>query len=411
MHSGRMQRLPQGISTLTTIRPTRWVSGCVVLGVLSGLAGPASAQATATDRFTGQVGVETTYSSNVAGGGDQVAALRGLQKGDVTYSPTISGVFRLPFGGQSLSVSGSAGLQRHVRNKDLDSENFQISAGGGVPVGPCGLGATASFAHSQTAPVDLVIAVRKNINESTALGANVSCGVGALVGAVGATYSRSGNNAAGFLDSDSKAATVSLGYANEALGSLSLTAQYSESGYGSTPAIGLASPSNFREYGGGLNYSRRLGLRLSGTAGISFVQIDSANNANSSVNANVGLNYRLSQRATLGLNYSHVTQPSRVVGAAFARSQSAQLNGAYQFSTRLSGSLSLSATRDLSRGGVQIPLVVRDNKSFSVNGGVGYRLGRDIDVHLNGTYTERTADLGLYNFSSESVSLSVARAF
>jgi predicted porin len=382
----------------------------LVLGGALAFAGTASAQS--SKRFSGSVAETVNYSTNVAGGNDQLAAIRQVTPGDVIYSTLLTGAFNLPESRVAVFVNASAALNRHARNANLNGEDFAISSGVSGRAGPCSGTLAGSFSRAQTAPQDLLIAVTNNVSQSASGTASLSCVTGPIVESVSASVSKVLNDASGLIGTTQKSVSGSVGYGNANFGVLSLTTQYSESGYSQSPLPGLPAPSAPKQFGGGLSYSRKIGLRLAGSAAVSLVQVTGANQSSHGVDANVAMSYRLSQRSAISLAYSRGVQASQLINATLSRTENLSLSGSYALSQRLSVHGEVNESRSDQEGGIALsPMQVRRNRSLSENIGASMTIGRKIAVSLEASHSDRAADVGLFNFSSNSVMLSISNSF
>jgi hypothetical protein len=388
--------------------------GFLAAGVALLYGGAAIAQTTggSTKRLSGAVSATASYSSNVAGGGAEVAAVRGVTPGDVIYTGLVSGSFQLPAARETFFVNGSVGVHRHAQNSNLDGEDIDVSSGLSGRAGPCGVSVVGNFARAQTAPGDLLVAVTNNISETATANGALNCAAGPIVAGLTGSLSKVTNNSAGLVGTTSKSVGASLGYGNANFGVLSVTASYFESGFAQSPLPGQPAPSAPKQYGVGLSYGRKLGLRLNGSAAVSVVHVDSAGQISQGIDANVALSYRLSERASLNLGYSRGVEASQVVGATSAATQALNLSGTYSLSQRIGVHANVSGGTSKSEGGVALrPLAIRENRNLSESVGISLKVGRSIAASLDATHSSRTADVNAFNFSSNGVSISISNTF
>ena len=235
------------------------IGGLLTLGIALMCSGAATAQIAptmpgapgGTERVSGDVRAQATYSSNVAGGDSAVAALRGVTPEDISYAWGATVNLQLPSSRYSVFLSGNADVLRHDRNSVLDAVNYSVAGGGAGRVGPCNGSAIVTYNSNETPPTDLTIAVSKNTAAQDAVNVSATCGrrgfyMGLQGGYMSATNSASN---AGFVDSHTGNVAASLGYQNNTFGNVSLSAQYSKTGYENNAVLLAGRPDGFEQYG------------------------------------------------------------------------------------------------------------------------------------------------------------------
>ncbi len=372
-----------------------------------------------TEPFSGSVRGQAIYSSNVAGGDATVAALRGVTPSDLDYDLGATINLRLNSGGQLFFLSGTADLQRHEKNSVLDSDNYSISTGGVGHLGVCTGTGVLSFNRQETQPLDLTLAVTRNIAQVDGVDAGINCGRGSLFASVQGGYSKITNSATtvGYSDSETSRGSASVGYRNSSFGNLSIGALYSKTDYTSDPIPPFPKQPSFDQYGVTVDYSRRIGLRLSGTANISIQTIDVPATAltpaskPTNVGANASLNYKLSSKTNLTLAYTLANQPSPTVDASYVRVNTLRLSGSYVLNQRITVHMGGLAGRTEYIGGVPIFLQVRRSDDREIDAGISMKIGRKLSVNLDGTHTERQADLSEFSYTANQVTLGLSETF
>ena len=306
------------------------------VALLLAAASDASAQAPASitppaskQRFSTDVRSTVGYASNVAGGGDILATIRGIEPNDVTYGLGATLKFQPLTGRTAAFLTAAADARRHQRNKTLDGEDYQVSAGVSSQVGPCIGLLAASYARRQSLVEDLALPIVTNVTEQPLGTASVSCGRGGIIGSVQGSIGKLKNDLKrpGFVDSDTKGGSVSIGYRNKIFGDISLIGQYSKVGYSNAIAVSQlpVSPRNpdFEQYAVGVQYARRIGMRLSGTASVLATRLDSDIATSNGVSGNAGLSYAATSRILLRLDYDRSNQASVLVNTTYLRALSA----------------------------------------------------------------------------------------
>jgi|SRR5579859_6052 len=382
------------------------------------LTGPPALPA-GSDRFSATAQAEVIYSSNIAGGDATVAALRGVTPKDIDYDLGTTINLQLPIGREIVFLSGNVDLQRHDRNSVLNADNYGITAGGIGHAGACSGSAIGNVSRIETLAEDLAIAVTRNIASQDGINGSVNCGHGAFFVTLQGGYSKVTNTAlnAGFIDSDTSNASASIGYHNKTIGDLSVAGQYSKSDYINQPALAVGQPNGFEQYGVSLIFSRRIGLRLSGTASVSLQTLKSpatsllpASTFNN-LGSNVDLKYRVSSRLNLALGYNLSNEASPTVNANFVRVQNIHLSGIYTLNDRISAHLGGYNARSNFQGGIPIFLQVQNSEDTEFDGGISVKVGRKIAVTLDANHINRHADISAFSFSSDQVTLGLKGTF
>jgi hypothetical protein len=405
------------VAMMTNVRLGLGLFAC---GAALAYGGAAGAQAAGgapggTDRFSFDVHAHTTYESNVAGGNKTIAALRQVAPEDITYNLGASAAFQLPSSRQTFFLRGAADLDRHDKNKVLNGNNYEVSLGGSSQVGACMGSAIATYAHRQALIQDIALPVAKNVVDQESVSANVQCGRRGFFGGLDGGLSKVMNNGKGaaFIDSETRSAAASVGYQNKILGNVALTAQYSEVDYQNIPLTVPPTPSGFSQYGAGVNYSRKIGNRLSGNAGVNYTKLKSNGTSltSNAFGADVALNYRASPRLGLNLVYSLGNQASAIADAAFVRTEVFRFSGDYRLNTRISLQAGVAKSRNNYRGGQPTILQLRKSDDLTVSGGASLKIGRRISMTLDASHVDRKADLSQFNYTSNRVSLGIIGSF
>jgi predicted porin len=368
-----------------------------------------------TDRFTLDARGGVAYDSNVSGGNTSIATLRQLQPEDVTYTLGTSAAFQLPSSRQTLFVDASADFQRHQNNSVLDADDYSVTAGIAERLGLCSATGIAGYSRRQSQIQDLAIAATKNTATQEAGSVGVTCGRRAIFVQANGNVTRVTNDAlqSGFVNSTTENASVGAGYRNDRLGDLSITGQYSNIDYPPDPVLGTSTPS-VQEYGAGLSYSRKIGLRLSGSAGVSYniIQGGITHTSSDGLNANASLAYRLSSRTQFTLDYNLGNSASPLMNTSYVRSETIQITGSYSLTKRVSFHASASRAKQDYRGIQQIVVLqLRQSTTDQFGGGVDVKIGRKASVSLTATYTDRVADVPQFNYSDDRIAVTLSNRF
>jgi len=368
------------------------------------------------DRFVLDARARATYETNVAGGDDLVAALRRLKQEDTTYTLGATAAFRLPSTKHSLFLTASADFDRHQKNPILDADNYLVTVGGNTLLGVCDVAGTASYSHRLALIQDLTVPVAKNIVDQEFANASVSCGQRGFFAGLNAGYDKLMNdaNTSTFIDSTTRNVAASLGYQNKNLGSLSLVGTYSKIEYDDPPSTTPVQSSGVAQSGIGVNYSRKIGNRLSGNAGVNYTWLepDGIGDSTSSVGATVALAYRATPRMNLALDYTLGNQASTAADATYVRTSAFRFSGDYRLNTRVSLQASVAKSRNDYRGGQALPVLqIRKSDDWTISGGGSVKIGRKVSLTFDASHTDRKADLSQFNYRSDRVSVGITGSF
>ncbi|HZZ34031.1 MAG TPA: hypothetical protein VFE10_18770 [Phenylobacterium sp.] len=402
--------------------PSRWGAGPAAFGIALACFGVARAQVTAPgmpsggDRFTLDANGGVAYDSNVTGGDAAIAALRGLKPEDVTYTLGTTVAFQLPSSRQTLFVNGGADLQRHESNSILNADNYRISAGLAERLGLCQGVGVVGYSRNQSLIQDLAVAAAKNNQSDDTASVSVTCGRRAIFVEVDGNYSNITNDArqSGFIDSTTEGGSASIGYRSQTLGDVSLGGQYSSIQYGSDPLLATMMMPNVQQYGVDLKYSRKIGLRLSGTAGVSYNRIEGGMTRTQSdgLGANASLAYRVTSRTQFTLDYSLGNSASPLTNTSYVRTEMLQLTGTYNLTRRVSFQAGASrSSQDYRNTGDIAFLQLTRSTTDQINASVNVKVGRKASVSLNATHTNRVADISEFNYHDDRIAVALSSRF
>jgi hypothetical protein len=405
--------------------PYRRAVGLAAFGVALACFGAARAQVggtgaaavpSGTDRFTLDANAGAAYDSNITGGNTTVATLRRLQPEDITYTLGTTVAFQLPSSRQTFFVNGGADFQRHDRNSILNGDNYRISAGLAERLGICAGTGVVGYARRQSLIQDLAVAATKNNQSEDTATVGVTCGRRAIFVELDGSYSKVTNDAkqSGFIDSTTEGGSASIGYRSKTLGDISLGGQYSTIQYGADPLLAIMTMPRVRQYGVGLKYSRKIGLRLSGTAGVSYNRIEGGaiRTQADGLSAEASLAYRATGRTQFTLDYSLGNSASPLLNSSYVRSEMLQLTGNYALTRRISFQASASRSRQDYRSTGQIVLLqLQQSTTDQFGASVNVKVGRKASVSLNATHTNRVADISEFNFHDDRIAVALNSRF
>jgi hypothetical protein len=359
------------------------------------------------------------YDSNVAGGEEAVAALRGLRKDDILYQPGVLINLNLPVGRQAVFLSGNVSYDFHQYNDTLNASRINLTGGGVAKVGPCSAALTAGYARNQTDQAILPLQVTENIQTVGSVGAQLRCGTGRL-GEFVSVQDVSARNSAdvGLIDSNEVSASAGLTYQNHALGQISLFGSYSSSDYGSSNDPTLPPTPGYRSYGGGISYARPIGRRLKGSLEFSYQSTRSRGVVGTPETTFTGfgtqgsLEYRVTPRLTATVLFSRDIEPTIQQGSNFTVVERAQLDTRYRVSSRISAGLGAS-WQDINyrQGALALPTFVDRDRIVGIYGNLGVRVGRQASLALDLRREVRNTNITIFNYTDYRVGVTATQSF
>ena len=399
-------------------------AGMIPLAAVFAYSGAAQAQVAgqSVDRLAIEARAGVAHDTNISGGNTQFSDQRGITPEDTTYSVGATVLARMPIGRQLLFLTASGDAQRYQHNKVFDGTNFNLSGGFTGRLGPCTGTASAGYSRQLTPGSELLIAIQKNIAKQKYVDAQATCTSGHLIGGLQGRHTRVDNSAhnAGLIDYDSDSVAVNVGYAGETLGNLSLLGQYTKVSYDQPPAVGIV-VDGYKSYEFGVRYYRRIGLRLSGTADLTYdhtktdfvgtgllVPVKTEFNGWS---ADVLMAYRVSPRTQLELLYARRVQPAQVIQTGFDVAETFKLTGLHRFGSRfvVSGGVSSVHTKyDQAQLGL---FGLRSDDVRSAFATASMQVGRHLKVAVDGQHTDRKANIPLFTYKSDRVGITIAGEF
>jgi hypothetical protein len=419
----RRQRLSYAFAGVATLALTS-LAPCIARAQMSGAPGPAPVPgANGGQPLTIGVQERTTYDSDAARSSGQAAELRGLQSGDVIWSPSVTVAYISPNPRRGIGLTGYFGYDYYQKNHGLSREHIDVAASGVETFGRCLVGGQLAYDRGQSGLEDLTLLVTKNTIQTYTVAVNETCISGAgLTESVQVNHSAATNTAATLIDYDTSGVSGSVGFANRAVGNVSLVVNYSKTDYKNPPTPLLGTPNGLSVTGVGVQISRPIGSRLAGTAAVfySTSHVDLGASAtpgqNSSFNgltANAGLTYRVGPRLQLSADVGRNVSATIRQGAAFAIENRADLAANYTLSSRINIKLDTSWSKETFRGLDTLLVQTAPDRVelWTAGGAVSFKLGRKSALTADVHHEESRTDLALFNFKSDRVSLTISTSF
>lgn len=360
---------------------------------------------------------------------------------DVRYSPALSASYGRSTGRATLAVNGLVGYDFFQNNSYLNRNRY---SGGGTlgysAGGRCSASVNGTYSSRQNGisnlgvldptlpppedvPPDDVGRLIDNRQIVGIYGVSANCGSGGggrLSFGGSATHSGISNSAPTrrFADSNSDIFSGFVGIGVFRPGQLQLTGSYSTIGYPNRLMIpGVMLPAGFssgvKTYRVGLNYTRPIGTKLSGSIGVAYLtgRPDNGQNAYTSPAYNIGLTYLPSDRLSFALNGSRDIIASTTAGAEFRVVDLIDLSASYKLGRAITARASAGFIQNQYRQTFTtpdelIPRGTETSKLFGVT--VVYQPRPLYDIGLNVSQTFRNSSPSIYNYNSTKAGVSLA---
>ena len=368
--------------------------------------------------------VVSTYDSNPARGSAGAAAIRGLQDDEIVVSPQLTVAYSHNVGLQGLTLSGAFGYDKHIKNSHLNAEHIDFSAAASRAVGArCSVNGEVTVNRGQSNLENVSVAVSKDVVTTYNLSGGESCATPTgITESVHVTHSASHNSDSTLVDFNTTGVSGSVGYENDVIGNVGLLVSYNKTSYVDIPTLSIATPNGVATTSVGVTLSRPFGARLSGNASVSYStshqdsradELVASKSSYSGLTASAGLNYQLGPRLQLAAQLSRNITGSAYQNVGYAVDTDASLTGHYTVSSRISANLGGSWSRSSNRGVVDVvplaTLVTPEwQETAAVVGGVSVQVGRRAAVSLDLRHEKGSADIDLYEYSNNRVSLTLS---
>lgn len=369
----------------------------------------------------------TSYDTNPARGNSANATSRGLENDDIDVSPSLTASYSHSIGPYGVALNGNFGYDYHPRNDLLSSERIGFSIIGNAAVGAfCSAGGNARYDRGQSDLQSLTVGVTQNVSQTYTLSGSESCHTATgLTESVQVSFGSTDNSNSLLTNFDSTSVTGMLGYSNAELGTLGVTVGYNISDYTRSGPL-VPKPPELQGTSIGLQFSRPIGSRLSGSASVSYSRSTQAalpgvpgaqSNSFSGLTSAIGLTYIATPRMTLTTHVSRSLSGSLLEGVGYTVVTQVDGQASYTISSRISASFGGSWAHTAYEG--RQPLLAPGlnlttpgwQDSTAIFGSVSMQIGRRSSVALNVRHTIGDSDLSLYHFTSEYVGLTLATTF
>ena len=369
------------------------------------------------------IGVQavTTYDSNPARGSAVAGEIRDVQKDEIIFSPSVTVGYSHSVGLQGLALTGVFGYDKYTKNTNLSAEHIDFSAMANRALGAhCSVNGDFAYNRGQSNLENVSVLVSKNVVQTYDLRAGETCGTATgLTQSLNFTRGSTHNSDSSLVDFDSTGVSGSLGYSNQVLGNVGLVASYVRTSYASVPALSLGTPDSLGLTSIGVQISRPIGARLSGSAAVSYSRSHqelrqgapaASKSSYSGLTASAALTYLVGPRLQLMADVSRDVTGSILQDVGYTVRTQAGLTADYTVSSRISASLGGGRSRDSYRGRiVNADFLTPDwQETSNVFGRVSVQLGRRATVALDVRHEWGASDIALYDYSSNRVALTLA---
>jgi hypothetical protein len=371
-----------------------------------------------------KVGVRAAgvYDDNTSRSSKAVAAIRGLQLADYTFTPSGTITLIQPIGPGTVFVTGDGGYVFYKENKQLNSVRASVNGGVLTRLGICQQALTANYRASQNELANIDLGNVKNVQEATTIGAGLQCVTPAGLG--GSTFvsrTETTNQASVRRESDTTVETLSLGaqYGRPSLGTLSLNFNFSGTQYPNRIIPQRPVGDGFFTQSYGVGYQRAFGPRLQVglQAATTHVKREFAPpGVDTSFNTPTfaaDVTYGFGPRITITANAARAVVPSQQLGKTYDKNTTYGLSGSFKAGRALSfrGGLQRQDIDSNFDTALLLGQVVTSQRTNSIFGSVTFAPRKLWSVSLDLRHEERKANLPDFNYTSNRVGVTTQASF
>lgn len=400
-------------------------SGAAVIGMISA-ASPVMAQqaggaaAGSGRHFDINASTEVRYDSNFSKTSAANTAQSGGQRSEEQFTPRIGVGIGLPFGANSLTLSGGLGYDFHRNNTKLNKENINLSSGLALNISPCSPNLSTSLTRKQSDLGEIAptagtgVSRVKNAQTEWQIGGKLSCGKSfGLRPTVGITYEQADNSATLRQINNRNSITymVGLNYVHPSIGDISIFAQQRELRFENQLLLnGQENGNRTRSYG--VSFNRSIGARMQAGASVSWTNL---NPRQPGVRNFKGLNWsgNLSLQATPLMSLNASIGRSTASTLAVATNYNVTTHYTFGVSYTLTPLINLQAGYSTQKKQYQgplgtpapgIPLLTGDRKQV-ISGSIAYNFSPKLKFSLNGARESRNANGAFFDYHNNRIAL------
>lgn len=360
-----------------------------------------------------------TYDDNVARSNAVAAAFRGIEQEDVIYNPSVTVDIVQPFGRQAAFLSGSVGYDFYDKNDQLNRERIDLSGGVSSSLGPCRPTLGGSYKRQQSELDDLSLVVTENVETTTAVNLDVSCGrkVG-FAPTLSLSQEWADNSAAvrEIANYTTEAAAIGLGYIRPTFGELSVIGTVVRTKYDRlVPVAAGFERDGYDLYGGGVRYVRKLGARLQGTVSAGYTKVQPFTSIADDFEGftyAADLTFRPSSRIDAKASFERAVNPSNAIGANYEVEEVYRLEASYLIGTRIRLSAGGSFS-DTEYGGAALinGVAINDQRTRSFFGSARFTFSDRLSVVLDASQQERDANVHGADYTANRAGITISATY
>jgi hypothetical protein len=387
--------------------------GCSTIAMLLAAGGASAQQAR---QFDVELEARGVYDTNVARSNATVAALRGVEREDWIFSPSVRLNILQPFGRQAVFLNGAVGYEFYKKNDQLNRERIGLQSGLQTSLGPCRATLVGGYDRKQSDLRDLTLLVVENVETITSAGVDATCGRRTGLGVLGSATQKWADNSASSratADYTDFLAVAGVVYQRPTFGELNLFGSYGKIKYDNrlVPAgVGFVRD-GYERHGAGVRYTRRLGARLQGAVSAGYISVEPESPAVDDfqgVNYSADVTFRSSDRLQMALAFARDVSPSNRLETAYSVEESFRLEGTYLVGSRIKLGLGASYSKADYEGAVLTPTSsLTEEEVKRVFGSLGIDIGRRFAVKLDAAQEERDANVPGFDYTANRVGLSL----
>ncbi len=388
--------------------------------VLVALVAASPAYSQSAKRFQAQLSARAEHDDNVSRSSAGVAALRNLEQEDTIFSPALTLDVIQPVGRQAVFLNGVVGYKFYDKNDQLNRERVALRGGVNTSLGPCAGVVSGSFSRQQSELDDLALNVTKNVETTTSVGVDATCGREVGLAPTFSVVQRWAENSAAdragaeYVELN---ATAGLAYRRPTFGELSVFGQYGKTEYEDRliPAGASVEEDGFERYGAGIRYTRKLGARIQGTANAGYSVVRPVSNVTEDFEGfeyGLDVSFRPSSRLDTSATFARAVNPSNRIQSTYSVSDTFAVRASYRLGSRLVFGLGGSYSEKSYEGPALVSgLSVTEDQMKTFNASVAFNFSRRLSVTLDASQQERDANVPGVDYTSNRIGLSVVATY
>lgn len=406
-------------------------SGAALIGVLSASTSALAAPPGVPNMGGGATGgggrhfgisasTQVQYDSNFTHTSAVNVGKAGAPKSEQKFSPRLNVDLGLPFGANSLSLSGAIGYDFHRHNKKLDKEAIDLKSGMTLNLSPCTPSLSSTISRKQSDLGEVAPTAGTNLTRVTnaqtewQVGGTLACGKSfGLRPTIGVTYEKANNSATlrRINNRDVMTYMAGINYVHPSIGDIMLFAQQRELRFDNQLLPdGREDGNRTRSYG--VSFSRSIGARMQAGASVSWTNLNprmpgvpNFKGLNWSGNVSLQATPMLSLNAAIGRS----TSSTLAVAANYNVSTDYSFGANYTLTPLISLSAGYSHRKKTYQGQLGTPApgipVLNGDKKQVINAAINYNFSPKLQFSLNGARESRDATGTFYDYHNNRIAL------